>query len=244
MANTPVKLPPPTMAAALAFLSHPAAGQEGGAQSNPILSAPTAKDLSANYPPRALLEDIGGDVLLACRMSRGSDGAGSLTDCDVASESPAGFGFGAAAIRISKKYRFDAASPAIASGEPIKLPVRFGLGAGDRPIALQAPGGPPPEKPAKLRADKYRSRAVLDCLLEPASDHLDCNVVSETPTGLGVGAYALQLGSWYRYSKSLEADRIGAHVRVTFDFNGSAPERPTPGAPQLCPARRDCAVAY
>lgn len=240
MANTHAKLLATTMATALVLFSLPAPGAQG----NRLLSVPTAEDLSAAYPVRAALEDIGGDVLLTCRMSSGPDGAGSLSDCDVASESPEGFGFGMAAIKLSKKYRYDPAATTVAPGASVRLPIRFGLGASDRPIALQAPGGPPPEKPAKLRTDRYRSRAVLDCLLVSTSDRLECALVSEAPTGLGVGAYALELGNWYRYSKSLEADRVGGHIRVTFDFNESAPQRPTPGAPQLCPAKRDCAVAY
>ena len=57
-------------------------------------------DLTRYYPPRALSRGIEGEVLLDCLVR-----ASGLLDCDVVSESPAGWGFAAAAQRIAGAHR-------------------------------------------------------------------------------------------------------------------------------------------
>lgn len=58
------------------------------------------RDLARYYPSRALARGVTGQVLLNCRV----DTAGAL-HCSVASETPEGWGFGAAALRIAEDYR-------------------------------------------------------------------------------------------------------------------------------------------
>ena len=57
-------------------------------------------DLSRYYPARALQRGIEGQVVLDCSVST----RGAL-NCAVASETPANWGFGEAALRISSDYR-------------------------------------------------------------------------------------------------------------------------------------------
>jgi TonB family protein len=73
---------------------------------------------------------------------------GSLKDCTVASEDPAGMGFGDAALEIAAVMVMN---PWTAQGDPvdgarIRLPVRLGLPA-DQPAAATPPAQPAPAKP-------------------------------------------------------------------------------------------------
>jgi TonB family protein len=64
------------------------------------LAQPTAQDFSRYYPPRAFDEGVSGSATVDCLV----DGAGLLA-CTVVSEEPEGYGFGEAALRISRHFR-------------------------------------------------------------------------------------------------------------------------------------------
>jgi protein TonB len=68
--------------------------------------------LGPYYPRRALDRGITGEVQLTCVVTT----AGAL-DCAVASETPAGWGFGDAAIRIARDHRM---VPATRDGIPVE----------------------------------------------------------------------------------------------------------------------------
>lgn len=63
------------------------------------------RNLTRYYPPRAIERGIEGDVVLNCLVRV----SGSL-DCDVVSESPAGWGFSLAALRIAGAHRMTPAT--------------------------------------------------------------------------------------------------------------------------------------
>ena len=69
-------------------------------------------DLSRYYPPRALARGMEGEAVLDCRV----DVFGALA-CSVRSETPAGWGFGAAALRIAADHRM---APATRDGMPVE----------------------------------------------------------------------------------------------------------------------------
>jgi TonB family protein len=70
------------------------------------------RDLARYYPERALRREIEGRVVLDCSVSvRGE------LDCAVASETPANWGFGAAALAISRDYQM---VPAMRGGVPVE----------------------------------------------------------------------------------------------------------------------------
>lgn len=84
---------------------------------------PGADDLADAYPERALRLDIDGRALLSCRAMA----SGGLTACDIVSEDPPDYGFGAAALRLSRFYGI---APRTADGRPVAgakvdLPVAF-----------------------------------------------------------------------------------------------------------------------
>ena len=64
------------------------------------LRRPSGEDLARLYPPRAMREEVEGRVGLACSVSA----QGTLSECSVVSEEPAGYEFGAAALAMSKLF--------------------------------------------------------------------------------------------------------------------------------------------
>ena len=87
----------------------------------PTISNPhwlqTPRDLARYYPMMAQRRDIEGEVQLDCLVTT----TGAL-QCSVASETPANWGFGAAAIRIAQDYRM---VPAMRDGAPIEARYRM-----------------------------------------------------------------------------------------------------------------------
>ncbi len=96
-----------------ALTAAPAHAQFSG---QPILRGqPTAAELRAVYPPRAAAQHLGGMVNLGCDV--------------VISESPAGYGFGAAALTLSGKFVME---PKMQQGRAVpggrvRLPIVFSL---------------------------------------------------------------------------------------------------------------------
>jgi protein TonB len=77
----------------------------------------TPRDLARYYPVMALRRGIEGDVQLDCLVTT----TGAL-QCAVASETPANWGFAAAALRISQDYRM---APAMRDGAPVEARYRL-----------------------------------------------------------------------------------------------------------------------
>lgn len=85
-------------------------------------------------PPR--LSGPEGAVVLVCSVTA----RGKMVDCLVDSEEPAGQGFGAAALEMSKEFKLKARGPGASTmgGGTIRIPIKFKLPA-------------PPERTPALR---------------------------------------------------------------------------------------------
>ncbi len=83
---------------------------------------PNARDFARFFPNRALDQRQSGNVTLSCIIG----GSGRLA-CSIASESPTGYGFGQAAIGISRQLRVRTTLPdgSPAEGREMRLPLSF-----------------------------------------------------------------------------------------------------------------------
>lgn len=97
-----------------------------GVIGNPVwISRPTPEQVGRLYPARAADRGITGAATLWC----GIRANGTMTDCQVVDESPAGWRFGAAALSMAQYFRI---SPRTIDGKPVegsrvRIPVVFSL---------------------------------------------------------------------------------------------------------------------
>lgn len=205
------------------------------------LKRPTPQDLMAVWPTDALRRGQGGRAKIICVVTL----QGALRDCRVESESPAGAGFGAAAIALTPQFLM---KPATKDGKPVVsevgIPITF---AQMGPATGSHLGGPgindaPPEKvltrvrwlaapsvadvrdayPAEARAARKGGQATLDCRMKDGG-LTGCSTLREEPAGADFARAAKSLTGKFRGPTQDSAGKSlnGAHVQVRFTF---APE--------------------
>lgn len=87
---------------------------------------PSAAQMERAYPRGALTDGTSGRAVLSCRMT----GTGAVSGCTVVSETPAGEGFGNAALSLSRYFRL---SPRTVDGQAVEgarvtIPLTFNVG--------------------------------------------------------------------------------------------------------------------
>jgi periplasmic protein TonB len=126
----PAEIPParPIAQARAAAATRPLADPlpRGEAIEDPVWrSYPGQADIMRLYPQRAVRQDLRGLTALECLVLPD----GGLSDCVVADEKPAGFGFGRAALQLTPYFRLAgvAASGAPVAGRHVRVPVQWRL---------------------------------------------------------------------------------------------------------------------
>nr|WP_272886973.1 TonB family protein [Phenylobacterium aquaticum] len=184
----------------------------------------------AVWPHDAAQVGAGGKALIGCKVTE----RGLLNSCVVLSESPAGAGFGAAAVMVSSQFLM---KPAIRNGKPVESEVRIPItfpsyeppqgGVEGRmllPVALLTVAPTYAQVveayPAKARAKGAGGRAALSCNVRSDGQIQYCTVLTEDPGGLGFGAAAKSLAPLFKAPTTLADGRStrGAVMQISVVF--------------------------
>lgn len=86
---------------------------------------PSAEEFASLYPKPASRENVEGLAVMECTV----DAAGQMTLCRILDESPLGFGFGEAALKMAKSFRMRPLTKGgnSSAGGVIRIPIRFRL---------------------------------------------------------------------------------------------------------------------
>lgn len=194
------------------------------------LKRPTSDDLMGVWPKEALRKGEGGKALLGCVVTI----RGDLTTCKVLQESPAGAGFGGAALALVSEIQM---KPATLNGTPVegnvRLPVTFpSFTPSKEPELMRAvlPGvlmqaAPTYAEvaaafPERARAKGVAGRAVLNCSVIDTGELKRCAVISEAPIGMGFSTAAKTLVPKFVAPPSAPSlpSTKGAYAQITVSF--------------------------
>ena len=158
-------------------------------------TAQTLKWAKAPWPgealqayPRAAHRDQDGIVQLSCNPTR----KGVLEACSILSETPAGQGFGEAALSLAPKFQLSKESMKAVAG-PVILPLRFSPpnaappwrepsfgSAGYRDLGLAGP-----YYPDRAARSGVEGEVLMDCKVMGSDTFDSCAIVSVAPQDMG-----------------------------------------------------------
>jgi TonB family protein len=219
-----------------------AASRQADAQDAPAawLKKPTSEDLIGVWPPSAAQSGTGGQATISCIVTL----QGTLRNCVVVSETPAGSGFGQAGLVLAPQFLM---KPATKDGKPVESMVNIPIKwpelnrtfTGSRTPSVPPLGDPPSRiigrvvwetaptvgevlaaYPAKARAAKISGHATIDCTFTADGTLHECETLREDPAGNGFGLAARKLAAKFVGPKLDGAGQPlkGAHVQVPIVF--------------------------
>lgn len=213
-----------------------------------VLQEPSGQDLAENYPRAAIEQSVQGSATIECLVD-----LDATPSCQVTAEAPTGWGFGAAALDISRSFRL---APATRNGVPtrggiIRRTIRFvvpdavtGENWSERDRIIYA-ANPPLDLPvwdeapnfysvldaypASARRNRVKGRGLLSCTIR-TDRRLDCRSLTEMPANHGFAAAAMELAPQFRVAED-DSEFIARHRSEPFllpiFFGSDLEEMPT-----------------
>lgn len=210
------------------------------------IKRPTPDDLLAVFPTAALKRGIDGEAIINCVLTV----QGALKDCVTIDESPAGYGFGGAAVALTPQFLM---KPALKDGAPVEatmtIPIKFKTFGGGMILRGKkvAPANMAWQEapsfsdvvaayPEKARAERKAGRATLSCDMSREGRLKGCDVATVSPRGYGFEAAAKSLARQFALAVPTEEDRkatreIVVHMPFTFDPAMLEDAKPVVGKP-------------
>lgn len=186
----------------LLLVAQPALSQEAP----PVAKGPTGDDMVAYYPEKAMELGREGQATIKCKVAPDL----TVTNCHILSESPPDYGFGAAAVKLSRLFKM---KPETKDGQPtagaeVTIPIAFRLArpvpAVDNWLAhLKLVSNPSAEDVERLRPPNFAGAGLVTVRCHVKSAKLlpeaergsvyDCEAAKETPARQGLAKAALSL---------------------------------------------------
>jgi len=205
------------------------------------------------YPAAAREANVIGKVRLGCNVSA----QGKLEQCQLLMQSPPGWGFGAAALAMTKSFswRPETVNGVPVGGIPVVIPFDFGASSGeDRAVTIMAfvPDGSTPrlvdptwsQAPTRAQlASVFPSEdvgkvdsgyAVLRCKIKPDGSLTRCDALTASPAASEFKLSALKLADSFKLSVADYEPRTlrGAFVDIPISFIAPGAASPRLTAPQ------------
>jgi TonB family protein len=200
---------------------------------------PTASQLSAALPTKALEKGRAGRAVIKCQVTI----EGFLDRCKVVAEDPAEYGFGAAALQLAPQFKM---SPKIRGGKPVaggevSIPINWDMSGvrpgpaasfGSRSLMLDPPWAAVPSLehvraawPAEAKGLES-GQAALRCSVATDGALKSCDVISEVPSGKGFGKAARALSRDFRINVRPEDAKIVRNLSIDVPFRFRDPALP------------------